>query len=292
MFDWIKKDTPPAAIIMENVTGILRVARRGAFATPFDFLMNDRRYGLTRLKDRYWVVPSPIVLRSRTVGLPMERKRVFIYLVRKDLVPQSPAPGIVSAAEAVRANGIDAQPLECYVDPDDSQKVVRSKKERSGMSELNLVQTKKVRNILGLPRRSAEGGRPATLNPAQWGILESELTPRELDVLDVAILWSRKGGDGLVHEELLVDLSQTVSRMPWRQDGICGSLHRGSKLWYRNELLGNNTLMNIMGWPRNTFVVPYSVGEGTVRRMIGNMVATPVAGVACMLLLQQVNVFE
>eukprot|EP00974_Lingulodinium_polyedra_P086391 8370118-Lingulodinium_polyedra.AAC.1 len=202
-------ERPPRAVILENVPGLL--ARVGVGGAPIDFIMDNKRYGLKRLRSRYWIV-QPIVLSSAMMGLPMNRKRVFIILIRRDVAADGVATGVLANSQIMHDNPIKCvggieQLMSPHIDSDSS--LAPKKAAKTEMTKKSIMQSDEVRKRLNLPRRSTVAGRPVTENPRQYGA--SNLSKREQDLLDVAVLRSKQlRGDGSISKDLVVDLSQTA----------------------------------------------------------------------------------
>ena len=74
---------------------------------------------------------------------------------------------------------------------------------------------------------------------------------------------------------MVVDLSQNCDRMPWHYDAP--SLHKASKLFWRGQVIEAKKHFALMGWP--DIALPQGIHEREMRRLAGNMLALPVAGV-------------
>ena len=77
---------------------------------------------------------------------------------------------------------------------------------------------------------------------------------------------------------LVVDLSDSLERMPFRNDATLTSLSTNSKIFFGGRVLSNYDLFNIMGWPRDKVQVPAGMSRWNVVRLLGNMLSTPVIG--------------
>ena len=126
----------------------------------------------------------------------------------------------------------------------------------------------------GLRGLSQRGGAPFY---SEQDLTTWRLSRREVDVIDCAYLLFEKL-EGEVPETLIIDVSQSVLREPWKRDGHCMSFHVGGKYFFKGRLLTAQTCFNMMGWPRSTAVIPPNLSASAVARLLGNMVATPVIG--------------
>ena len=286
---------PPRAVIIEGVLGLIRRDPKRHGQTPLSYIMNHKKFGLHTLDHRYMVLEMPLIFTGGVAGLPLHRSRLFLYMVRKDVCCVGYASRLLEAAHIINDNPIPKSDLRTY-EATESFTVLPAvhpaKARKTHLEAHSLEETKRVRKELGLPSRSSLGSRPASSCPAEFGLAQGSLSAREWDVMDVAVLWSVKKypeGAGRHHPNLMVDVSQSVGRQAWRQDGKCSAVHTHSKLWFDNGLVDPATLFNYFGWPRDSMQVPSTMTGSQLRKIIGNMVSTPVAGLACLSLLVSVD---
>ena len=83
---------------------------------------------------------------------------------------------------------------------------------------------------------------------------------------------------GNVPKNLVVDVSQTVSRMPWTINGLLPSPTTNSKIWYDGKVLSPKLLAEMLGWPRESLKAWHLVPETNAKVLIGNIISTPVIG--------------
>ena len=278
----------PRVVILENVYGLLLRNKSGC--APIDFIMDgvlrDGRlkyeYGLNLLP--HYIVLTPIVLSSDMFGLPMVRRRVFLVLIRKDCCTPTISNNIAVNIDFIKSHRLRAVGIaECLSDSEGDLPVARPSKRARVATEM----CKKSGTISKSFRRKHK--LPAFDRERLEGLAdEYDFLIREMDVLDAALLYNQKLYGNEACRELIVDVSQSLHRAPWRHCGKLPSLHKGSKLWYSGtrRVLGIRTCFRAMGWPAGKVVVPETLSGSAAKSLLGNMIAVPVIGavfLACLL---------
>lgn len=290
---------PPKIVVFENVKGLIMKGKVGE--APVEFIMNGVRrnaggrlvkYGLKHLQN--YVVLDPVTTRSADVGLPMVRSRIFIVLIRKDIVTKC----CVDVAQIHRFMDIaSANPLpianladfltdsESDCDAGQPEKRRRTSSFSDSLPDSAAIGSYTFRKENRLLPRQVPGGQPFSVSADARLV---EMSARERDVVDCAWLWHRSN-DGSIPETLAIDVSQSVSRMPWRNDGFVHSLHVNAKLVVQGRHLTRKTLFKMMGWPRAVPCDLSGFSESSIRKLTGNMIATPVIGVLFLAILLEVR---
>ena len=188
-------------------------------------------------------------LDAETVGLHFEGSRMFWLLLSKDLYSEADLQAWYDNATNLASRAIKPNPLEshlgisaelhCDVPPlmcDSSSYSDSGPAETAGpvckRRRLALQQTAAAfRNMHSLLKFGSAGGHPyRDIAPDD---IRRQFTPRELDVLDSAFLYSHKS----MGDNLGVDESQSPQRMLWCTDGRLPSPCKRTLIWYRNRLL-------------------------------------------------------
>ena len=308
-----KSGIAPIDVVMDGVV------LEGGRATPV---------GLRAVFSDDYVILDPMTLSSQVLGLPMVRGRIFLVMIRRDLCSdlhfhpfqsrEQPSYGhvlpirsttgdrIVDNLHLLKARPIEIQPLEEYMDLDtpvilDTESERNELKKRARFApdvrtrqDLDDVkewekQSVAFRKKYALREKRAREGRPVSSALALYGA--TDLSSRESDLLDCAILWCRTQYDGRVKRDLVVDLSQAVAREPWRVDGKVPCFHRGMKLWWRNSIVNVESCFHMMGWPRRSLVLA-DCSVCHARALLGNMLAVPVVGAILCCIMREVAVFS
>jgi len=306
-----KSGIAPIDVVMDGVV------LEGGRATPV---------GLRAVFSDDYVILEPMTLSSQVLGLPMVRERVFLIMIRRDLchdlhvrpfpspeenchrsvIPGAASDCIMDNVRLLKTRPIAIQPLEDYMDPGirvitsdsdgEQRKSKRARFEADVLTPQDMDDVKEwekqsvaLRKKYALPEKREREGRPVSSALALYGA--ADLSRRERDLLDCAILWCRARYDGRVKRDLVVDLSQAVAREPWRVDGKVPCLHRGIKLWWRNSIVSVESCFHMMGWPRRTVVLA-GCSDGHARALLGNMLAVPVVGAILCSIMREVEVFS
>jgi site-specific DNA-cytosine methylase len=282
--------------------GLLMKGKNGH--APLEFILNGVRkdaagrtvkYGLNYLEN--YIVLDPVTMRSADLGLPMVRGRVFIILIRKDIVMKCclDVTQINSFIDYAKENPLPTASLIDFLADSDSDNDVEQPGARrrtpsstfasTTMTAASAIGSTMFRNEHRLPSRHAPGGQPFS---ASVDLARVDLSARQRDVVDCAWLLHRRS-DGSVPETLVIDVSQSVSRMPWKNDGFVQSLHLGGKIVVQGKIMKLRALFRIMGWPRAQACDIRGLTGNAVRKLTGNMIATPVIGVVLLAVLLEVR---
>ena len=283
------RDTPhaylPKLVVLENVLGLVA---RGKNGSPIDFVMSGlmRENGKTQkiglsFNTNYHVM-QPVKLTSKQLGLPMRRARVFIIMVRRDMLSSVQCQNIQANIKLAEANPIETASIDSLLDDAD----VEEERDRCGQKKARLSMRPKSSQQAALFRLENDLPPFSRRRVVAWlDENPDKFTLRELEVLDTALLLSERA-KGAVPPELVVDVSQGVSRGAFKHDGCVMSFHKGMRLLHKGKLLGVTSCFNLMGWPKNEVIIPEDLSsKAAVWDMLGNMVATPVIGIvlACCL---------
>ena len=116
-----------------------------------------------------------------------------------------------------------AQQLRCNID---FLRRVRLTKRQAMLSD-------QVREDLGLAARNTPAGYPWSMTASEEALVQ--FSARELDVINVAHLLTLKVFNGIIPQTLVIDVSQSVYRRPWRTSGRMMSPTCGSKSLFVRE---------------------------------------------------------
>ena len=264
---------PPPLVVLENVSTILCARKMGA-AAPVDQLLHHPRYGLKSLI-RYHVIQTP-VQSCKQYGLPINRKRVFWILLRKDVYSEDDGRRILDCLSMLNSYTLRTMPIQHFCDSESDDEgnggpaIKRRKVELDGKGK---KASKSFRKQHGLPNiHDSEGCPFSSVAPAS--MLE-QLSAREADVVDCCLLYFKKV-KGSVPPELAIDCSQSVSRTPWNTNGFIPCPCGRSKIWYKGKILTARQIFAITGWPRVN--LPNAISPCLQRTLVGNILSAPVAG--------------
>ena len=111
-------------------------------------------------------------------------------------------------------------------------------------------------------------------------------TPREIEVLESVFRFFLQK-QGQVPNDLVVDVSQQIGRLPWTIGGTMITPSAGTKPYYPG--LGGITnaasLFEIFGLPADGIDVPPGMSESTLRTFVGNSISAPTIGTVLMVVL-------
>ena len=288
---WLgREDTPkPRCVILENVGGLLQPFSCSSvpqqYKTPLDYILRGvSRQGTRKIKHGLEFLPeyaiTHLTLDARHAGLPMRRRRVFIVMIRRDLVRDHAHPfdafhGLLSK---VKSHPLTALSLEEFVHDDpDGRPAPKKAKTHQPLSTHGMSQSTKFRQKHGLPPMGSKHGSPFSRS-APPELLRA-LTERETELCNcVFALMVKKLGH--VPESLSINVSESLSRAPWKL-GSVRSVSTHSKIYFHKtqQILNVPTLFQIFGWCPRDITFPDGMAETALRVLVGNMMAVPTVGV-------------
>ena len=296
---WLEReDTPkPRCVILENVGGLLQpfscksVSQQ--YRTPLDYILRGvSQQGTRKVKHGLEFLPeyavTHLTLDARHGGLPMRRRRVFIVMIRRDLLQDQdqthPFKALHGLLSRVKAHPLTALSLEEFVhDNPDQRPAPKKAKKHQPLSTHGVSQSVKYRQKHGLPRMGSKHGSPFSRS-APAALLQA-LTEREKELCNCVFgLMVKKFGH--VPESLSINVSESLSRAPWKQ-GSLRSVSTHSKIYFHKtqQILNVPTLFQIFGWCPRDLTFPDGMAETTLRALVGNMIAVPTIGVVELLVL-------
>ena len=282
---WLSTTNVPLKhVILENAASISRTSKKTQ-EVPLDAILTGSgvvngsfcKFGL-RHNSRY--VTTVHFASASDQGFPHERNRVWIKMCRKDVAVNEGA--FVIYLQRCILDG-PRQTFLDYLDDDDddddddqfcSEPASKRRCASKVMVQATMEKHAKCRISLKLPKHGSEGSRPFSMS-APKAILE-KLTAREIDVVDIAVLvCSEKKVD---MDKLIVDVSQDVSRSPWKADGSLKTPHCGAKyvVAKRGRLLTLKEMFAVMGADMVKF--PSGISHAQATRLVGNMMCVPTVG--------------
>ena len=282
---FLKSEPPPAkVVILENVWGVMMRSKRMNLDAPIHSIMNSKAYGLHYLSN-YWV-SEVLSLRADNIGLPHSRRRVFIVLMAKRYHSLEAVQRVISNVRLVAERRLFIAPLQTWMHSPSSEDEVdcklRCKKARNDADEFppkSAQLCRRFRREHDLPTMNDVGGQPFSDSAPDHVLAKTSRYQRE--VADIAVLYIaqfRHAATSGNLDDLLVDISQNPTRLPWRCDGKIQSLSTSSKLVFRGELVGFKALFGMMGWPHRTFIIPEGLSTTDMTKLLGNMLCPPMVG--------------
>ena len=206
----------------------------------------------------------------------MGRARVFWAMLRSDKFNDRHMTAILGKLELVRQHRLAPAPLRSYLLPNSSDIDAKRRKSKRGTMDAEVLRKcNDFRSQHGLPSWDAPSGTLFT-DYAPRDVRES-LTARELGVANIAWCWfavfARR-----IPEDLVVDVSQSASRSPWKDDGTLPSPSTNSKFVIGTTLVDHQSMFRMMGWTPGTPELPGDLSNTQVTRLLGNMLCPPVIG--------------
>ena len=287
----------PKIVILESVGGILQDFKKPElkrmYTNPLGFLLRgDSRleglfghkeffdHALTRLKN---FTVTFFDLAAGVFGLPVRRSRVFIVLVRNDILA---AAGADMDMPARIANFFKQRPLakgtvDAFTVPKESaMDLLQPRKRRRPTTSLNKEQEHafhRWRISKGLPTCPRETKIFSSTAPR---CLIERLSAKQIAVADASFS-EAKLTFGYIPEDLVVHLDVGITRRPWRVGSVF-SPSSNSKIYDHRlrDIMSSATLFNILGWDcrENPLVIPLSTSGNCLRRLIGGIIAVQPIG--------------
>ncbi|CAK0890100.1 unnamed protein product, partial [Prorocentrum cordatum] len=291
----------PKLVILENVGGMLAPFRNPKFSEfkcPLDYLMRGTsciadpktkknkpfKHGLEFLPD---YKATYFTLDARTAGLPMRRRRVFILLVRVDVLEAAEVDISFAAALVahIKTRPIERKPIDDFITPEmvlpSSYKKVKEDRQRltvKGWEKINAARSKKGTKLLKLPNGKKVGQTGVSLfgKSASKEVL-NQVSEREVESINFVY---ERLGIGNIPDELTININESTGRNTTGVGNI--RMSTGSRIWYKkgNCLLNHATIFKIFGWDPATITIPDGVFPTALKRLQGNMIAIPTIGTA------------
>ena len=238
-----------------------------------------RRVGLNFLR-RYWVSPV-LSLQGGHAGLPFSGRRIFIILLAKEFFTKNHMLQAIENFTLAQSQCLTLLPLGSWVHDGSSEDEVEVMAKRRKISEVAFPEKaakgcRAFRQGFGLPKITHEDGQPFSSSASER--LTKKLSAYQREVLDIAWLYVQKYSPETDMKQLTVDVSESPQHKPWRTDKRIPSLTTTSKIVFNGKILGYKSLFNMMGWPRNGFVIPDGLYQTDLNRMLGNMLCPPMVG--------------
>ena len=285
----------PKVIILENVFGLLTPIRNKKMAQrysrPIDIILNGittmeddgqvqkYKHGLNFVKD---YATFYCVLDALASGLPMRRRRVFIIMVRVDVYTQSAFDMFSMLFRKVVQHPLAPSPLHSFVRVETLEPTMHrlcrpKKKARTSASDADTSQANHGLLPSG-PKAFSRSARPELL---------ASMTTREVSVCDCIFDFMMKT-EQCIPDDLIITVSESLSRKPWSIGAKIPFLSCGCKIYYHKigAILNFATLFQIAGWNPDALIVPATITDGNLRKLVGNMVCVPTIGTIELLVLR------
>ena len=290
--------TKPKIAILENVQGLLQPFRNKRLAAryknPMEYLLFGEctvmekgrkkikfKHAIANLADYSYTFFS---LDARCSGLPMRRRRVFLVLVRNDLLLQSGVQVgyIGDLVKRFKANPLSREPLSNFMVPE-YLRIDRPQKARKvdskGLSEKGWKYINLFRKKYNLPLLGPSASRNCTpvdifsnrdiFSEDQSSNLQESLSKRELEVLR-CVLDMYLMNSGEIPAGLAVNVNESIHRKPWGVDKLY-SVSTGTRTYLHSvrKLINFSSYMRIFGWSdTNRVELPHG-SCGTIVRTVG-----------------------
>ena len=303
------KAPKPKLAILENVGGMLQPFNNptfGEFKCPLDYLMRGTshftdpktnkkktfKHGLEFLPD-YKV--THFTLDARTSGLPMLRRRLFILLIRLDVLKDAEVD-ISFATELVqliKQSPIPRKPIDDYIVPEmvlpnqhkKEKEGCRQRLSVKGWEKINAARFKHGMKVVKFKGKKVGQTGISLFGKTAPKELLKQMCEREVEVLNFVYERFDKQNPGKpsldkVPEHLTVNINESVGRQTTGVGNI--RMSTGARIFYRkaNCLLNHATKFNIFGWDPDTLTIPEHVFPTCLNRLQGNMIAIPSIGTA------------
>ena len=292
---------PPRVVVLENVIGI---QAKKAGTSPDDYQVNQQHMEfvmrgqmkkdgkIVKLGLEYLTEYHVLVLKgdAQSCGLPHRRPRIFFVLLHKSFFTQQAADLFVQKYKLVQDCPMPRGHLDKFLKPepgveDDSDEdegpwgagPIKKRKR----FELGMLPPKAARDSIefrskhNLPLRDAPGGKPFS-DMAPHSLLQSNLTAREIEILDSMYCLYAKEHDGAYPDKMAIDISQSMQRQRIHE-GWMSTPTTKTDIVYGFQRLSLRQIFRIQGWPGRVTFPPLSP-DRQVRSLVGNMISTPTFG--------------
>ena len=279
----------------------------GEFQCPLDYLMRGTsrftdpktkkqktfKHGLEFLPD-YKV--THFTLDAKMSGLPMRRRRLFILLIRLDVLKDSEVD-ISFATELVKLikeRPIPRQPIDDFIVPEmvlpgrpnQGKKVgCRRRLSVKGWEKINEARMKQGMKVLKFQGKKVGQTGTSLFGKTAPKELLNQMSEREVEIINFAYERFDKQNPqnpslDKVPEHLTVNVNESVGRQTTGDGDI--RMSTGARIFYRkaNCLINHATKFKIFGWDPETITIPEHVFPTSLNRLQGNMIAIPTIGTA------------